>query len=214
MYQPIRRMDRISGILYINLDCRVDRRTHIESELARMKMNPSSIQRVPAIHNNMCGHLGCGQSHIRALDIAITNNWDRVMILEDDFHFDVDPEELRNFLEEADQIKWDVLLLAKGHSILEEHVGRLRKVLKSTTTSGYIVHRRYYAVLRATFAEAVEQMKEGLSRHIESYAPETAPKYSSGVPAIDMAWRALQRKGNFYIGDPIAGHQGGFGSDT
>ena len=204
----------MEGILYINLDCRTDRRAHIESELARMKVDPSTIQRVPGVHNTLCGHLGCGQSHIRALDIAIQKNWDRVMILEDDFHFDIDPDELRAFLEEADQIKWDVLLLSKGHSIFEEPVGRLRKVLKSTTTSGYIVHHSYYAVLRATFAEAVEQMEQGLSHHIESYAPEMAPKYSSGVPAIDMAWRALQRRDNFYIGDPIAGHQGGFGSDT
>lgn len=204
-------MNTIDAVVYINLDHRNDRRLSILNQIFKIGFDPGIVHRVPAIYNIQCGHLGCGQSHIKALELAIQNGWSRTLILEDDFRFNVSPSTFNEYLNEAEQVPWDVLLLAKGHFSFKEKQGNMRKVNSCTTASGYIVRREYYNTLLANFKDSVKITIEQLENHLRAH-PNT--KFIHGVAAIDMHWRKLQAIDNFYIFDPVVGAQGGFLSDT
>lgn len=162
-------MNTIDAILYINLDNRVDRKESILNEIQKIGFDSSIVHRIPAVYNDKCGHLGCGLSHISALDLAIKNNWKRAIVFEDDFHFAVGSEELDGFIQEADNLPhWDVLLLAKGHLSVTEQIGHLQKTDGCSTTSGYIVQNHYYTVLQKNFKESVKIMEEQLKHYIRS----------------------------------------------
>jgi len=77
-------MEYIDAILYINLEHRKDRNEHILNEIHKICTDNSKIHRIDAIKNDN-GALGCGLSHIKALEYAVKNEWKTVLILEDDF---------------------------------------------------------------------------------------------------------------------------------
>jgi hypothetical protein len=164
IYDSIRKMIRgthryaVDAVLYINLNWRPDRKQSILQEIWDMGFPPAMVHRISAIYDPICGHLGCGKSHVNALDLAIQNGWERVMILEDDFHFVISAPEFQTFVEEADAFPWDVLLLAKGHLNMAEQAGRVKRVLECTTTSGYIVKKHYLSTLRDNYLGAIECM--------------------------------------------------------
>lgn len=193
----------IDAVLYINLDHRTDRKTHILNQLSRMQFSESIIHRIPAIYNSECGHIGCGQSHIKALQYALIQGWDEVLILEDDFKFLVSREVMDAYLAEA-VVPWDVFLLAKGNGTYEEPVGHIQKVKRCTTTSGYIVRRHYIEVLLENFTQSLNKMRQQLIIHQER-KPDT--KFIHGVFAIDQSWSSLQKKDKFYITEPVIGTQ-------
>jgi hypothetical protein len=345
-------MDTIDAVLYINLDLREDRNKSIQKELTNMQFEKKKIHRISAVYDKVCGHLGCGLSHIKALDLAIENKWDRIIILEDDYHFYIKKEALDKIIKDADTVVWDVLLLAQGHiQFFDDIKTPLRRVKTCTTTSGYVVNSTYYKTLRDNFNESVTKMNRQIEIHTEKhngiywekignefetikvpigsrvrygttatyfiektvyvenfkacndffggdphignlkyvqlYKPknnetlgwktigfenqqisvpkgsrvrygrddtyyieknieqtefratnaffggdpaikkqkkvqlytiekidEPIPRLVHGVSAIDINWRSLQERDNFYISDPVAGHQGGFSSDT
>jgi len=163
-------MESIDAILYINLDHREDRKNGILRQIQRLGFNPDKVIRIPAVYDKMCGHIGCGKSHIKALEYAIQNDFKRIMILEDDFNFDITRERFDDYLTQAENMQWDVLLLALGHNSLQEKEGNLRKVNSCTTTSGYIVQQHYYETLLSNFAESVEIMLKQLDSHIAHYS--------------------------------------------
>ena len=161
-------MNTIDAILYINLDSREDRKQSILNEIKKIGFPTSRIHRIPAVYDAVCGHLGCGRSHVAALDLALQHGWKRILVLEDDFHFSATKSELDRFIQDADALQWDVLLLAKGHIRIQEKRGNLHRVKGCSTTSGYIVEQHYYSVLRNNFTESIAYMKQQVDRHIKS----------------------------------------------
>jgi GR25 family glycosyltransferase involved in LPS biosynthesis len=206
-------MNTIDAILYINLDKREDRKKDIEKQFKKIGFNINKIHRISAIKNDECGHLGCGQSHVLALEFALKNNWKRIMILEDDYEFKISKRELNTFINQADKLNWDVLLLSLGHNELCEKNGDIRKVISSTTTSGYIVKHDYIDKLLKNFKESNEITKKELVIHREKNKEKNPiPKFVHGVTAIDYHWGILQREDNFYTRDPPVGDQNHFSS--
>jgi len=204
----------IDAVLYINLDARVDRRTHIEKELATMGINSTRIHRVPAIYEPLCGHLGCALSHVKALELIQEKGWVTTLILEDDFQFKIGPDEFDLIL--AEPVAWDVLLLAKGWGEFEPATTRLNRVKWCTTTSGYVIRRPYVETLLANFRDAAVGIRKQMVVHAEKCKNKGTPvtKLIYEVCAIDQTWRKLQKKDAFYITEPIVGTQGRFKSDT
>ena len=106
----------IDATIYINLDHRHDRNKAIKQELRAHEISP--FHRISATLDERCGHLGCTRSHIRALQLAQSKGWQRVLVLEDDFKWRVPRERalhmVSTFLHRY-QHNWDVLLrLAKA----------------------------------------------------------------------------------------------------
>lgn len=204
----------IDAVLYINLDARVDRRTHIEKELATMGVDPTRIHRIPATYEPLCGHLGCALSHVKALELIREKGWATTLILEDDFKFKIGTDEFDLIL--AEPVAWDVLLLAKGWGEVEPATTRLNRVKWCTTTSGYVIRRPYVETLLANFRDAVVGIRKQIVAHAEKCEKEGTPvtKLIRGVRAIDQTWIKLQKKDAFYITEPVAGKQSPFTSDT
>ena len=100
----------ITNVIYINLDSRIDRRTHFESQFRKIGFQP---QRFSAIRN-ADGAIGCSMSHVACMELAIKNGWDHVLVCEDDATI-TNPGQLvhqtTQFLNRFGDA-WDVLLLA------------------------------------------------------------------------------------------------------
>jgi len=211
---------KIAHFFYINLDHRTDRREHIEQQFKRMELHESSeeggggvgFERFPAIvpvydeiqtqraqsfvdqglydtiHITK-GPIGCGRSHIATLQLAYERGYPYVCILEDDFELMVSPDVFREQLHKlfADPtFEFDVCMLSYSMTAECEDVQDkpfLKRVLDAHTASGYIVKHAYLPTLIACWTEAVHQLE--LTGYHWLYA-------------IDMAWKPLQRRDQWY----------------
>lgn len=186
-------MDKIDHIYYINLEHRTDRNLQMLGELERMNIPNESYERYPAIYHKEIGGVGCGRSHIAVLEDAIQKGYNQIMILEDDFIFDVSPEIFYEKMEKLSDKQYDVCMLSY-HLFDYRECGEeeFRKVLNAQTTSGYIIKRHYYKTLVDVFKWSVENFER--TNHHWLYA-------------IDAAWSPLQRKDNWLCFYPRIGKQ-------
>ena len=198
----------IDGILYINLSHRKDRKQMILKNLEDNRFDMCKVQRIDAVLNELCGHIGCGESHVKALETAIANNWKNVLILEDDFVFTRQPSYIHDTITKLMSIKWDVVLLAQGHKQLaDSQYSFLKKIIYCTTTSGYIVRQHYYKTLLENFKQSIVKMKKELELHIIKNSINTPIPKLHYCSAIDQHWFSLQRKDTFYLCMPAFGMQ-------
>lgn len=150
---------------YINLDRSLDRRNNIESEIK--KYNIKNIERIEAfdgreiinlrkgeikgykyvnnskINNNTKSELAITMSHLKAIKEASNNNYDNVIIMEDDIEFFLLSHSSINFREIVNNLpqECDILLLAHQHS---EEFKIISKEEKDVRISGvcYLVTKR------------------------------------------------------------------------
>lgn len=206
----------IDKIIYINLEYRTDRKISILSTIEKAGFDMKKVHRIDAVLNEMCGHIGCGESHIKALQYAIKNNLNCTLILEDDFVFTKTKDEIQKTIAELEKINWDCVLLAQGHkSVYDCEYSFLKRVKYCTTTSGYIVKRPYFETLLNNFTQSVETMKKEYSNHVKKCIENKEPIVKLNyVSAIDQYWRKLQVKDIFYLCQPVLGEQIGGYSDN
>jgi len=169
--------------IYINLERRKDRNESIVKELS--KINIKNLHRFNAIEMTN-GAVGCSLSHIKCLEIAIKENYDYVMICEDDIEI-LNPtiflENIHKFLNST--IEWDVVLIAGNNMVPYNFVtDYCIKIYNCLTTTGYIVKNKYFSTLVYNYKEGVKKlMKE-----------QTNSSYR-----IDKYWQILQNKDNWYM---------------
>jgi GR25 family glycosyltransferase involved in LPS biosynthesis len=186
--------NKIDGIVYINLEKREDRKKLILHEFNIINTDMKKVNKVSGIYTPKNGHKGCVQSHILALQIAIMNNWNNVLIFEDDMMINVNPsifnDMINNSMDYLKDKKWDVLMLAtmfsKKNKLSDNN--NLSKVTKATTGSGYIVNSKYYKTLLDLYTVSNNNMsKDKWSRNInnEPYA-------------LDQMWLPLQEKDDWF----------------
>ena len=181
----------IEHTFYINMTERTDRKEHVENQLRSIGI--SNFTRFPAIELPNA-RAGCSLSHLRCLQLAESNGWEHVLIVEDDIEF-LDPEmfrtQLASFLTRPPSSVVDVLLFAGNNIPPYEKVNdTCVKVLRCQTTTGYLVYRHYYASLIANISEGLNL----LLKH-----PEEHVKY-----AVDKWWFSLQLKDAWYLIVPLS----------
>jgi len=161
-------------ILYINLECRADRHKDIVNELEKYNLKGERIEAIK--HEN--GYLGCVLSHIKCIDKAIKEDYDEVIILEDDFIFLQNPNKLNL------NIDYDIFLLGGSiwHSKKEFNFIR---ILDASRTEGYIIKKHYYNVLKECWIKSIDDL-------LKEFTHETK---------LDIAWKVLQKKDKFYMND-------------
>lgn len=187
-------------IYYINCAHRVDRKQHLEAELDKLRRIIPELRVVciEATYLPTNGALGCGLSHIKALENAIATRDEEAIILEDDFTFSeggsVDMKEKVEFLLTG-LIEWDVCLLAgnlKKHEPVEG-MEFYHTVKQAYTTTAYVVRRDYIGRLIRTFTNACE----GLVR--------SGPQVHEYC--IDTVWQQLQVRDKWICCWPLVGYQ-------
>jgi GR25 family glycosyltransferase involved in LPS biosynthesis len=174
--------------LFINLEHRKDRLEHINTQF---KILGISGERINAVKMKQ-GAIGCTLSHIKCIELAKERNWEYVFICEDDITFTNSKLLLKNLNKfwKNDDIKWDVLIIGGNNCPPYETVSYYCiKVSSCQTTTGYIVKRHYYDVLIENFRESVKNLLK---------EPTNKSMY-----ALDMYWKRLQRKDNWYMIIPV-----------
>lgn len=186
------------NIVYINLKHRTDRNEQILKEFERMNIPIENIHRIEASNRPKNGPLGCCESQVMAVTLAIENNWDKVLICEDDFVFTNDKETTNKLFNDFFdlKIKWDVFMFSSNLiNYKETDHTFLRKVMEGKTASGYLLNNHYYQTLLNNFQECFN----GLN----------VPKYDKKLKGfcVDMGWRKLQPTGNWFVTNPKLGKQ-------
>jgi len=185
-------LDTISEIkhgFYINLDSRKDRKHHVEQQLACINLD-NVVSRFSAVKMAQ-GAVGCSMSHLRCLKKAQENEWEHVVICEDDIEFqqpEVFIEQLNGFLQS--KVEWDVILLAGNVAAPPRPVNKYAvQVVQCQTTTGYIVRKSYYQTL-------IDNIKCGIEKLIKE--PHLHQIYS-----IDKYWFQLQERDNWFLIIPL-----------
>lgn len=161
---------------FINLTRRPDRRMQFETDMQRMGID---VERFQAIEHKVPA-IGCLMSHLAVLKLARERNYERVCIFEDDFEFLITKEEYNTTLE-AIPTDFDVVML--GWYIFESapYNEVFGKVLHATTTSGYIVNRKFYDTL-------INHLETGVSLFLSNLTVWNVISLYS----IDQYWIKLQ----------------------
>jgi len=162
---------------YINLDRRTDRRTEIEKEFADRGL---VVERFPAIEHPS-GIVGCGLSHIAVLKLAQERGYESVMIFEDDFVFLDSDTDWKAKIPQS----YDIVMLS--YRELEPstpHDDIFNRAQKVSTTSGYIVHSRFYATL-------ISQWEDG-----DRLLQETGIHW---IYALDQYWNQLSPRCDWFV---------------
>lgn len=177
----------IKHAFYINLEFRTDRKIHVEEQLKIIGIEANRFNAIKLPN----GALGCSMSHLKCLEIAKENNWDHILIVEDDIKFlnpELFKEQINKFLNLHSD--WDVVLIAGNnvppHEIIDD---TCVKVAQCQTTTGYIVKSHYYNTL-------IDNIRNGITNLIKE--PRQHVLY-----AIDKFWFKLQQKDNWYLITPL-----------
>ena len=182
---PLTTLEDIKHAFYINLDHRTDRKEHVTEQLTNLGL--PSFERFNAIKMEN-GAIGCSMSHLKILQTAVQNNWDHVLIVEDDITF-LNPElfkaNFETFLQRNGN-NWDVILLAGNNMPPYDTIDDVCiKVKRCQTTTGYLVNGHYIKKL-------MENVKMGLTQLIHKPA-------SHAMYAIDKFWFLLQAVDKWYL---------------
>jgi len=184
-------MNSISDIkhaFYINLLSRPDRKNHVEEQLINIGIKP---ERFNAIRMDN-GAIGCSMSHLKLLETAKLNNWEHVLIVEDDILF-TDPnlfvEQFNKFL--SNNKDFDVALIAGNNLPPYRRIDdSCVQVTHCQTTTGYLIKRHYYDTL-------INNYKDGILHLMKE-------PYNHTLYAIDKYWFNLQAIHKWYLITPLS----------
>lgn len=181
---------------YINLEERKDRYGHFE-KLKNKYSFFKNIDRLSAICDEN-GAIGCGRSHITALNKCLeykdVDPCDYMMVFEDDFcilndtHYNDFVNHFENIRNEKD---WDIIVLTP-RGVLKNAVVNIKskmasnhfyEIVNNQTATGYIIKKSFIPILINTFEKSVEGLLKNLNP--DNYA-------------IDQYWKSLQDTHHFY----------------
>jgi glycosyl transferase family 25 len=178
----------IDNAFYINLEHRIDRRIHVESELSKLGIR---AERFNAIKMDN-GAIGCSLSHLKILQNAMKNNLSHVLIVEDDISFldyELFKRQLNSFFEKQGD-DWDVVLFAGNNIGGKKMDDSYIQVEWCQTTTGYLVNGHYISTLE-------QNIKSGLTYLLQN--PTNKIEY-----AIDKYWIRLQRRDKWFLITPLS----------
>jgi glycosyl transferase family 25 len=151
--------DALSRIVYINLAHRRDRNVRMKRQLRELNAPKEKIIRFEGIKATP-GAVGCVKSHIAVLEMAIAQDWDDVLILEDDFEFCRDAQSitrLNAWLTRLSTLRWDVALLAANYQHVTplKSIEYLLRVNRAWCSCAYRVNRHYFTTLLDNFRQSL-----------------------------------------------------------
>ena len=185
------------NVLYINLDQRTDRKKELLSQFKKFKNKniKINIERISAVKHKK-GQIGCAKSHIKCLKSAKKRNLEEVIICEDDIN--IHSNLINKYFEIINKLNdWDVIILS-GHGDKKNINNFISKALGIQTTGLYLVKNHYYDKLINNFEESVIEMEKRYKINKDIMCPKWC---------IDINWKKLQKKDNWYIFNKNLGYQ-------
>jgi len=180
-------MNHIEHAFYINLDSRPDRKQYMEEHLKTVGIRAERFKAIKLTN----GALGCSMSHLKLLELAKSNNWDSILIMEDDIKFLNPPiftQQLNHFLDAHKE--FDVLLIA-GNNVppFTKIDDTCVKVTRCQTTTGYLVRNHYFDTLIQNVRDGIQNLMKTPKKH--------------DLFAIDKYWFRLQERDRWYLIIPL-----------
>jgi len=183
-------MNSISDIkyaFYINLLSRPDRKIHVENQLKNIGVNAERFHAIKMPN----GALGCSLSHLKLIETAKANNFEHILIVEDDIFFtqpNVFINQFNKFL--SNHKKFDVALIAGNNCPpFNEIDDTCVQVRRCQTTTCYLVQQHYYDKLITNFREGINKLIREPNNHV--------------LYAIDKYWFNLQAIDKWYLIIPL-----------
>jgi hypothetical protein len=175
---------------YINLESRTDRKHHVEAQLEALQIK-EVVKRFNAIKLPN-GALGCSLSHLKCIETAKENNWEHVLIVEDDIHF-LDPslfsQQINKFFSTRKN-EFDVVIIAGNNLPPYKKIDdTCVQVSQCQTTTGYLVLNHYFDTLIGNYREGITNLLREPAKHV--------------LFAIDKYWFHLQKRDRWYLIIPL-----------
>lgn len=178
----------IKHVFYINLESRSDRKQSVINELGKIGLSGTRFNAIKMV----VGAIGCSMSHLEVLKMAKQNDYDHVVIVEDDIYF-TNPELFKrqlNIFLSSHQSDWDVVLLGGNNNGPYKRIDdSCVRVCRCQTTTGYIVQKHYYDIL-------INNIQNGLNGLM--LYPNNDKLY-----AIDQYWFNLQSLHRWFLITPL-----------
>lgn len=191
-YNKKKEWDFLTKAVYINLENRPDRREQIQSELSS-KIPSEKIIRLNAVSD--IRHLGCSQSHIKALEMAIENQWNNVLIVEDDAMFNNYDKGYSRLVELIkENPNYDVITLGNIGAYFDHKTGRLQS---AQTATAYLVNNHYFHILLDNFKEGFKNLSKTRYMKTNEEMVSNEQKY-----CVDQYWKVLQSRDKWFIVHP------------
>ena len=183
----------IDRIFYINLEDRPNRKEFMEDQL---KLLDIPFERFPAIDSRKNG-VGCTRSHLEIYKLAKDRGYKTILILEDDFQFDISKLEFECKLTQLFEHgpAFDVCFLSNTILKREEPISEfsfVNRVFDVYGAEGYIVNCHYLTTLIDLYEVAVVNLEK--TRHHWIYT-------------MDRAWLPLLVKDQWIRFTHRFGHQ-------
>ena len=180
-------INNIENAFYINLESRIDRKEHVEQQLVNIGIHATRFNAIKLTN----GAIGCSMSHLKCLEIAKQNNWEHILIVEDDILF-LNPGLFKNQLNKffKSNSDFDVVLIAGNNMPPYQKIDdSCVKVYRCQTTTGYIVKKHYYDTMISNIKEGIQKLMKNPEQHVQY--------------AIDKYWFRLQEKDNWFLITPL-----------
>jgi len=191
-------------IIFIHCIHRLDRMDNIKKLLEKTKITNYHILEATYLPKN--GAKGCSHSHYRAMKMALENNWDRVLIIEDDFQFYDDingiktDEYFKNTVESVSN--WDVIMPFWFCNSIEKRSSKINNYIRRIT------HKKYGAYSTLCYSVNKSIMKELQDLFHKSYKNfKDIHDRNQKQLSTDCIWRYIQKNKFWYIIIPKLGYQ-------
>ena len=193
-------MEQIDAVYFINLEHRKDRQEEFLKEMKRLGIDETKIHRINAVYTPELGQLGCGLSHIRALDTFLDSSYKTCIIFEDDFQSTIDwhygqflLNHILTFMQSFD------LIMLSGNILKDEYTDSpfLHRVLDGQTTAAYVVTYEFAHILRDNFRESMDKLAKSFEKE-------------KSIPVeycLDVYWKKLQPESKWFVLNPKLGMQ-------
>lgn len=167
-----RNVDRKVNICYINLDHRRDRLNHMQHNmLPYFEKHSESIHRISAIQNKN-GAKGCSLSHIKAMQFALDNGFEHLLVFEDDATIKKSDSNKQDVVDKCmaafKEVKstYDVFVLGSIDVQRVIFPKTLQSLVNTVVLSGgshaYIIHRTYIPVLLEIYRYSAQNLSKTL----------------------------------------------------
>lgn len=166
-------------IYYINLDSRTDRLESMRHELVKNSIIAQRVAGIipdnnPYIINN--GQLGCLLSHLSIITDAIINDYNTILILEDDTIFKENFAKLFSRFVHYLPVEWHMIYLCGNHFGGIEYLNdQVYKSYGTLSTNAYGIHKSifnklYTKLTDKPYCQPVDSIYCSLHKDISAYA--------------------------------------------
>ncbi len=115
------------------------------------------------------GQYGCISSHLNIIKMAKANNWESVLVLEDDVEF-INTEGIDEAVEQLNEVDWELFYLGSNtHEPLQKVNNNLLRLTKGYATHAIAYHKRFYdQIINAFENREISVIDVWLSDNVQS----------------------------------------------